>query len=286
LRSGEAHARLAQEAPIFRDALQRTPRCSVLPVPDQPVEPRDMILGTQIAGITSEDRVLLGGLQIPCEPKIADEAACRFRLSRCSKDIGETQLAHRRDGRVLLEIGLEDGIGDIFHGLLGAAAKHILCRPLGVMIDKIGDVGESRHVAPRQLQPEQDLCWGSLRRRCGTSLHRRPSPRARCGEGGLIGMVVIGRHEFGDRPVGAKEKEEGGERDADGRHQDGQLSADDRRYRLPSYDGNLRIAVSSYGLPHSLSFNVSEVEKCIGALAAMRGACSAPYSFTRMLAVR
>ena len=50
--------------------------------------------------------------------------------------------------------------------------------------------------------------------------------RARCGEGGLIGLVVIGRHEFGDRPVGAKQKEEGGERDADGRHQDGQLLAE------------------------------------------------------------
>jgi hypothetical protein len=50
--------------------------------------------------------------------------------------------------------------------------------------------------------------------------------RARCGEGGLIGLVVIGRHEFGNRPGGAKQKEEGGERDADGRHQDGQLLAE------------------------------------------------------------
>jgi len=91
------------------------------------------------------------------------------------------------------------------------------------MIDKIFDVGELRHVAPRQLLPEQNLCWGSLRGRRGTSLHRRPSPRARCGEGGLIGLVVIGRHKFGDCPVGAKEKEEGGEHDTDGRHQDGQL---------------------------------------------------------------
>ncbi len=99
-----------------------------------------MILGTQIPGITSEDRVLLGGRQIPCEPKIADEAACRSRLSRRRQDTGETQLAHCRDGPVLLEIRLEDGIGDIFHGLLGAVAKHILRRPLGVMIDKIGAV--------------------------------------------------------------------------------------------------------------------------------------------------
>lgn len=187
----QGQPRLGDDAVTGIDPGQHALGGVVVTLPDQTVEPLHLVLAADVAAVLLQHALFVEGTELAGDPDLSDLLG-----GACGVAVGETrvrlpQAAERRRRREALEPERQLLVADGGDRLLGALAQGRLARPIRVLGDESGDVGEADvGIGPHQVVEANHfgeerilclLCFG---------LGAGPVVVADCREGGAIGLPV------------------------------------------------------------------------------------------------
>ncbi len=188
----ELEPRLGQRAVVGTHIGPHPPRGVAAAVPQQPVEPRDMVLLAQHAVIALQQRLLLEDGEVAVDPHVADARLALILAAGIDPDLRLPQLArggHRREAVVPIGNLL---VGDADGRFVGVLAQHEAARPVRIGGDELADLGEGGAAAvARQVEPPQHLGEKAVLRLVGAQPGGRPVARTRRLEGLAVGLTVV-----------------------------------------------------------------------------------------------
>ena len=220
---GKRQARLSQQTVVGRQDAQHPVGRLALALPQQSVDPLNMILGAQRGGMASEKILLDERAVIRGDPGGSQGGGAAFEIPRIEHHLCFTDLACRADRGIALEPFGSDRIRFAGQSLLGMFAQAFLRRPLGVSLDELGNLGKATGGAGASVvHPAQHLQRYRIGYRGGTGVSAAPIAGLRSGECGAH-HLRIGRRQGLSRRRRAVDCENGQnyrEQPAEGRHQD------------------------------------------------------------------
>ena len=138
----ERQARLGQQTIVGRHQRQQAARRLGLPVPQQPIDPLHMILGTQRRGMPGQKILFVEWAEIRGDPERPQRACATFEIAQVYHYLRFAELASGAHRRVAFEpIGC-DRVRFAGQSLFGMFAQGFLRGPIRVLFDELGDVGK------------------------------------------------------------------------------------------------------------------------------------------------
>ncbi len=144
---------------------------------------RSLAPGFRIAG---EQAALVGGAEVALDPRLAQRGGAGFDLAALDRQLGGADFAETAGRRVPLEPGGDGVVIGAGARQFGAPPHLFLRRPVRVLVDKGGDVGESGIVgrAARIIEPANQLQRERILALPGERIGLRPIAAAGAGERG------------------------------------------------------------------------------------------------------
>ena len=155
---GKRQTGLRRKPVICRRQRQHMLRRIEVAVPNQAIEPLLVVFVAQHSPVAHQKGALVRGIEIAVDPRRSNRRGAGLRVAAVEQDLRGARLPNAADRRVALQpVG-----GDIvvFAGqrFFGPPQQFLVQRPIRVLIDKRGELGETAaRCRPAIVQPADDL---------------------------------------------------------------------------------------------------------------------------------
>ena len=250
----QRHPRLGEPAVARRHALEHPSRRGAAQVPEQAVEPGDVILLAQMAAVLREEARVLARREVAVDPGLADQRDRLVVGADREQRLGVADPAARRERRPLGEEGADQRmVGGIANRLLGDDLQLLGLGPVRVGHEEAGHGREVGRLAVLDhAQPAQRLG----RQGIGDQLEQAPDAQPVAALGGAKRLAdhdpILGIQRLGRAAARRASPPRAGGRPAGGARRPRQYAhAAPRQAMGTALDGSRSLAIEVFGTSRS-----------------------------------